>query len=56
MPVMEIIRHKAFTVVRKAAKSAKVSWYMVSHMPCFEGNICALEPGQYIDIARKGGF
>ena len=25
MPVMEIIRHKAFTVVRKTAKSAKVS-------------------------------
>ena len=29
MPVMEIIRHKTFTVVRKTAKSAKVSWYTV---------------------------
>ena len=25
MPVMEIIKHKTFVVVRKAAKSAKVS-------------------------------
>ena len=27
-------------------------------LPCFEGNIryIALEPGQYLDIAREGGF
>ena len=30
MPVIEIIRHKTFAVVRKAAKSAKVSWHTVN--------------------------
>ena len=36
MPVMEIIRHKTFAVVRKTAKSAKVSChkrFMVYGMP-----------------------
>ena len=32
MPLMEIIRHKTFAVVRKTAKSVKVSWYTVDIM------------------------
>ena len=40
----------------------KPYFLMPSHihliLPCFEGNIryIALKPGQYLDIAREGGF
>ena len=35
IPVKEIIRHKTFAVVRKTAKSAKVSCYTVSAVDAF---------------------